>query len=180
VLRQAVDPYTGVAGRKDEPAAKQLFLKAAKAGDPLAKMWTAKLYFIGACGFSSHKTRAQELATAGIPALKKLATADDREATFLLGYAFRRGLGVSASMADAIIKKSSTDPVIRFSPCQSVIRLRLVHAILNFPKLKILGSRSFRSLLFQVRYRRLRICPMLAILTSLLCASICDTWKLRT
>lgn len=95
ILQEAIGFYTGTCGREDSVAAKELFLKAAETGDPLAKMWVACLTRVGLCGFKQDLDQANKMANEVIDEVRSLAGQDNIEAAYLLGIAYCRSLGVT-------------------------------------------------------------------------------------
>ena len=95
MLQRAIGLYTGTSGCEDHAAAKDLFLKAAGMGDPLAKMWVANTTRTGLCGFKRDSKRAQGMADKVIDEVRSLAGQGNVEAAYLLGIAYCRSLGVT-------------------------------------------------------------------------------------
>ena len=102
LLRQAIGLFDATDGRVDLPRARQLFEQAARSGHPLAVMWLAKLHYRGWAGFEEDKKRGQDLAQGIIQEIKRLARSGDREASFLLGFAYHRGLAVAEDHEQAV------------------------------------------------------------------------------
>lgn len=102
-LLQAIDLYTGVAGRVDDVEARGLLLDAA--GDDanvLARMWIARVHSRGRMTFDRDESRARALASELIGAVRDLAAAGDLEALFLMGTAYDEGLGVAVDHPEAM------------------------------------------------------------------------------
>ncbi len=96
-LLEAVSWYVGYSSSgMDWEKARLLFIEADEQGDPLARMWLARLYFRGRCGFAKDEERGRRLAAQVIDHVRKRAKAGDAEAMFLLGSAYDEGLGVEA------------------------------------------------------------------------------------
>lgn len=93
VLLEAIEWYTGVAGRVDDARAQTLLLEAVNSDDPLARMWLARCYSRGRMGFVADVPKARALAAAEIATVEKLAAAGVLEAIFLMSTAFDEGLG---------------------------------------------------------------------------------------
>ncbi|MBN2209388.1 MAG: sel1 repeat family protein [Candidatus Coatesbacteria bacterium] len=102
ILHEAIGLYTGTSGSQDHAAAKELFLEAAKAGDPLAQMWAAMFYRTGWCGFHKDKEFAKKTAKSLLPQIRSLAEQGDVEATFLMGAAFYYGVGVRKDKSETL------------------------------------------------------------------------------
>lgn len=102
-LLQAVDWYTGVAGRVDDDRARELLERAAGLADAsvasdapanaLAVMWLARVHSRGRMGFARDEEKARRLAGEVIDAVEASALAGVLEAVFLMGTAYDEGLG---------------------------------------------------------------------------------------
>ena len=103
VLLEAIEWYTGVAGRVDDARAKTLLLEAVKGDDPLARMWLARCHSRGRMGFVADLPKARALAAAEIATVEKLAGAGVLEAVFLMATAFDEGLGRTEDPASAAV-----------------------------------------------------------------------------
>jgi TPR repeat protein len=101
VLVEAVEWYTGVAGRVDYTRARALLEEAAADNDPISVMWMARVYSTGRMGFEQDKARANEIAASVIDQVQAAADAGDTEAIFLIGTAFDEGLGKPQDAAQA-------------------------------------------------------------------------------
>ena len=102
ILHKAIGLYTGTSGSQDHAAAKELFLEAAEAGDPLAQMWAAMFYRTGECGFDQNEALSNKTAKSTMDQIGSLAEHGDLEAAFLLGAAFYYGLGVARDGSKAV------------------------------------------------------------------------------
>lgn len=101
-LLQAIDLYTGTAGRVDDDEARALLLDNARdTTDPLAQMWIARVLSRGRMGFERDEARAREIADGVIGRIRDLAATGDVEAIFLMGTANDEGLGAGADAAEA-------------------------------------------------------------------------------
>lgn len=100
-LLEAVAHYTGASGRMDDARARALLLEAVAAGDPLARMWVARVHSRGRMNFPRDTLRADSVAVSVLPQVRRLADAEVAEAVFLLGTAYDEGLGVVADPAAA-------------------------------------------------------------------------------
>ena len=104
-LLEAVDWYTGVAGRVDDDRARELLERAAGlAGDSanaLAVMWLARVHSRGRMGFARDEEKARRLAGQVIDAVEASALAGVLEAVFLMGTAYDEGLGKPVDPAQA-------------------------------------------------------------------------------
>jgi len=92
-LDQAIAWYTGEAGTVDDGKARQLLESVQDAGNPLARMWLARVYSTGRMTFPADKTHAIVLAESVINELEPMAGQGIPEATFLMGTAWGEGLG---------------------------------------------------------------------------------------
>lgn len=102
-LLEAVDWYTGVAGRVDDDRARALLERAAGSADArpdddapanaLAFMWLARVHSRGRMGFARDDEKARRLAGTVIGAVEASALAGVLEAVFLMGTAYDEGLG---------------------------------------------------------------------------------------
>ncbi len=92
-LLEAVDWYTGVAGRVDDDRARELLVQAAGGGSPIATMWLARVHSRGRMGFEHDPARAKRLAESAIGEVERAAEAGVLEAVFLMGTAYDEGLG---------------------------------------------------------------------------------------
>lgn len=112
-LLEAVDWYTGVAGRVDDDRARELLERAAGLADAgvvadadagagadsavpanaLAVMWLARVHSRGRMGFERDEEKARRLAGQVIDAVEASALAGVLEAVFLMGTAYDEGLG---------------------------------------------------------------------------------------
>jgi uncharacterized protein len=102
-LLEAIDSYTGVAGRVDDDRARALLEEAARdAEDALAQMWMSRVYSRGRMGFERDEVRARLIARQVLPAVRTMAVAGDVEALFLMGTAYAEGLGVRADDDEAL------------------------------------------------------------------------------
>jgi TPR repeat protein len=101
-LLEAIDWYTGVAGRVDDTRAAELLVEAADTGDPLAVMWMARVLSRGRMGYVEDVARARDIASGVIGAVRALAARGDVEASFLLGTAYDEGLGVAPDPEEAL------------------------------------------------------------------------------
>lgn len=95
-LREAIAFETGT-GRK-----KELFLELAELGNPLAKMWLAQCYHNGHGNFQKDVEKAEKIANEVIEQVRELAKQSNQEAAFLLGSAYRDGLGLDQDYKKAI------------------------------------------------------------------------------
>lgn len=114
-LLEAVDWYTGVAGRFDDDRARGLLERAAGLADApaaadadaaapanaLAIMWLARVHSRGRMGFARDEEKARRLAGAVIGAVEASAQAGVLEAVFLMGTAYDEGLGKPVDPAHA-------------------------------------------------------------------------------
>jgi uncharacterized protein len=102
-LLEAIDHYTGVAGRVDDARARALLEEAAlDADDALAQMWMSRVHARGRMGFERNEARARVIARRVLPAVRTMAAAGDVEALFLMGTAYAEGLGVPVDDAEAL------------------------------------------------------------------------------
>lgn len=102
-LLDAIDLYTGVAGRTDNDRAHDLLSQVAdNDDDALATMWIARVYSRGRMGFEHDEDRAREIASRVISAVRDLAAGGDVEAAFLMGTAYGEGLGVDIDPSEAV------------------------------------------------------------------------------
>ena len=95
ILLEAVDWYTGVAGRVDDPRARQLLERAAEDADPISVMWLARVRSRGRMGFERDEDEARRLARAVIREVQRAAESGVLEAVFLMGTAYDEGLSKS-------------------------------------------------------------------------------------
>jgi len=102
VLQQAIGFYIGTAGHVDEKKARMLFLEASEKDDPLARMWVARLYHKGRCGFPGDEARAKEMAERVIKQVKSLTNEGNTEAMFLLASAYDEGLAIAEDHVQAV------------------------------------------------------------------------------
>ncbi|MGI9626333.1 MAG: tetratricopeptide repeat protein [Longimicrobiales bacterium] len=93
-LVEALDWYTGVAGRVDDARARELLEDAAEDQDPISMMWLARVHSTGRMGYPEDKNRARDLAATVIQQITAAADAGVLEAVFLVGTAYDEGLGV--------------------------------------------------------------------------------------
>jgi len=101
-LLEAVDRYTGVAGRVDDRRARSLLEEASRdPDDPLARMWLARVFSRGRMGFEQSEAQARRIAEAVIDTVRALAARDDVEASFLMGTAYAEALGVPQDEEEA-------------------------------------------------------------------------------
>lgn len=124
-LLEAVDWYTGVAGRVDDGRARELLERAmgqpaetgseraapseeaagredaAGAGNAIAVMWWARVHSRGRMGFPRDEEAARRTARAAIGAVEASAEAGVLEAVFLMGTAYDEGLGKPVDPAQA-------------------------------------------------------------------------------
>lgn len=92
-LLEAVDWYTGVAGRVDDSRARRLLERAAEDVDPISVMWLARVRSRGRMGFERDEEEARRLASTVIRAVQRAAESGVLEAVFLMGTAYDEGLG---------------------------------------------------------------------------------------
>jgi len=126
-LLEAVDWYTGVAGRVDDGRARELLERAmgqpaetgseraapseeaasredaAGAGNAIAVMWWARVHSRGRMGFPRDEEAARRTARAAIGAVEASAEAGVLEAVFLMGTAYDEGLGKPVDPAQAAL-----------------------------------------------------------------------------
>ena len=100
-LLEAVDWYTGVAGRVDDARARELLEEAVGRRGPLALMWLARVHSTGRMGFPRDEERAREIAAGVIAEVERAAEAGVLEAVFLMGTAYDEGLGRPVDPAQA-------------------------------------------------------------------------------
>jgi TPR repeat protein len=93
-FHQGIDEMYGLKGSVDECGAKASFLAAAETGDPLARIWLARLRQEGACSFARDPSAARSLRRDDLAAMEALATRDDRDAALIFGFALIDGVGV--------------------------------------------------------------------------------------
>ena len=102
-LLQAIDHYTGVAGRVDDDRAREVILQvAAETGSPLSRMWVARAASRGRLGVERDTVLARSLAAQVIDEVYALAQAGEVEAVFLMGTAFDEGLGRPIDYEEAV------------------------------------------------------------------------------
>lgn len=130
-LLEAVDWYTGVAGRVDDGRARELLERAlgrgaagseratrsgeaagpgepvspeeAVAGNAIAAMWWARVHSRGRMGFPHDEEAARNVARAVIGTVEASAEAGVLEAVFLMGTAYDEGLGKPVDPAQAAV-----------------------------------------------------------------------------
>lgn len=95
-LLEAVDWYTGVAGRVDDGRARAMLADAAEGGNPIALMWLARAHSRGRMKLARDSVRAARLAESAIGEVERAAEAAVLEAVFLMGTAYDEGLGKPA------------------------------------------------------------------------------------
>lgn len=78
------------------------FNKRADKGDPLAKMWLARIYFRGRCGVKADTEKGQSIAKEVIDQVIHKAENSDFTAFFLLGSAYSEGLGVKIDLEESV------------------------------------------------------------------------------
>ncbi len=104
-LLQAIDLYTGVAGRVDDARAHALLLTVVEETDsPLSLMWLARVHSRGRMGFERDEARAGEIAASVIEDIRGLADLGLDEAVFLMGTAYAEGLGVEPDAEEAVAR----------------------------------------------------------------------------
>jgi TPR repeat protein len=102
-LLEAIDWYTGVAGRVDDARAKALLLEVMEDdAAPLPHMWLARVHSTGRMGFPADPERARALASEVLPEVRRLAARGDVEASFLMGTAYDEGLGVPVDHGEGL------------------------------------------------------------------------------
>jgi len=102
-LLEAIEHYTGVAGRVDDERASELiFALAQEEAAPLARMWVARVYSRGRMGVERDTVRARALAEAVIDTIHALARSGEAEAIFLMGTAYDEGLGRPIDYGEAV------------------------------------------------------------------------------
>ena len=92
-LLEAVEWYTGVAGRVDDARARRLLEEAVEDRDPISVMWLARVHSRGRMGFERDEDEARRLARSAVPAVQRAAESGVLEAIFLMGTAYDEGLG---------------------------------------------------------------------------------------
>ena len=92
-LLEAVDWYTGVAGRVDDARARRLLEQAVEDEDPISVMWLARVRSRGRMGFERDEDEARRLAGSMIRAVQRSAESGVLEAVFLMGTAYDEALG---------------------------------------------------------------------------------------
>ncbi len=101
-LEESVGWYTGTAGRVDNALAKELLLEAAEDGDPISRMWIARVYSRGRMNFERDEAQARTIARDVIDRIESLAEKRVAEAVFLMGTAYDEGLGKTADIETAV------------------------------------------------------------------------------
>lgn len=102
-LLAAIDHYTGVTGRVDDPLARRLLEEVAvDDNDVLSRMWIARVYSRGRMTFERDEERARMIASQVIDQVRLLASSGDVEALFLMGTAYDEGLGVDVDHEEAL------------------------------------------------------------------------------
>ena len=101
-LEESVGWYTGTAGRIDNALAKKLLLEAAEDGDPISRMWIARVYSRGRMNFERDEGQARTIASELIDHIESLAENRVAEAVFLMGTAYDEGLGKTADIETAV------------------------------------------------------------------------------
>ena len=104
-LRRAIDLYTGVAGKVDEPAAGKTLLQANQ-DDPLVKVWLARALLLGPSrqklGLTLDQEKVTKAATEALPEVRRMAEAGSAEALYLVGAAAKTGLGGKPNPEESI------------------------------------------------------------------------------
>jgi TPR repeat protein len=103
LLDEAVNWYTGVAGRVDDDRARELLLEAVERGEPLARMWLARCHSRGRMGFETDAPQARAIAAGEVARVEQLAVSGVLEAVFLMGTAYDEGLGRNEDPAEAVV-----------------------------------------------------------------------------
>jgi len=94
-LLEAIDWYTGVAGRVDDRRARTLLLEVLEdTASPLSRMWVARCHSRGRMGFVRDEAMASGIAVTVLQNIRDLADLGEVEAQFLMGTAYDEGLGV--------------------------------------------------------------------------------------
>ena len=102
-LLDAIDHYTGVAGRVDDARARALLEEVAEdSADALAQMWIARVRSRGRMGFSVDEAASDRIARVALPQIRTLAASGDVEAAFLMGTAYDEGLGVEVDYVEGL------------------------------------------------------------------------------
>ena len=101
-LVEAIDWYTGVAGRVDDARAARFLDEAVQAGGPLAVMWLARVHSRGRMGFEHDEAAARRIASGVFADVRRLAASGSTEAAFLMGTAYDEGLGVAPDPLEAL------------------------------------------------------------------------------
>jgi hypothetical protein len=102
-LLEAIDWYTGVAGRVDDRRARTLLLEVLEdTASPLSRMWVARCHSRGRMGFVRDEAMASGIAVTVLQTVRDLADLGEVEAQFLMGTAYDEGLGVDPDPAEAI------------------------------------------------------------------------------
>lgn len=109
ILSESIKWYTGEMGVVDDDRARLLLASAVETGDPLARMWLARVYSTGRMTFAADKAKAISTAESVITEIEILANKGDTEAMFLMGTAFAEGLAkpVDAQLAAAWYLKAA-------------------------------------------------------------------------
>ena len=103
VLLEAIEWYTGVAGRVDDERAHTLLLDAVARDEPLARMWLARSHSRGRMGSDLDVPKARAIAAEEIETVERLAGEGVFEAVFLMATAFDEGLGRTEGPAEAAV-----------------------------------------------------------------------------
>jgi TonB family protein len=98
---EAVKLYSGLSGRINDKQAEALFRKADAQGDPLARMWLARSYYMGLLGLPKDTSRGHALARTVIDKVRAEADRGSIEAAFLLASAYQEGLAVARDYSRA-------------------------------------------------------------------------------
>jgi TPR repeat protein len=101
LLLEATRAYGGVGRDMNRDEARGLFDQAAATGDPIARVWKARLMYYGWCRYKREPAAARELALGSVPEILRRAEAGDPAAMFLMGFIAEEGVGVEKSLEDA-------------------------------------------------------------------------------
>jgi len=97
LFRQGIDQMYGLQGSIDERGAQTSFRAAAETGDPVARVWLARLQREGACSFARDPSAARSLRRDDLTTMEARAGQGERDATLVFGFALIDGVGVETN-----------------------------------------------------------------------------------
>ena len=116
---KAISYCNGTSGQVNIIKARYLFLDSLKE-NPLSKMWVARSYKLGICGFPKDDDKANLFSKKSVNIIKKFADQGNKHFFFLMGSAYEEGLSIEKNIEHA---KYWYQKAVKFNDTNAMVNL---------------------------------------------------------